>query len=62
MTGEELKRIRIEANLTQYDLAKMAATTITTISQWENGRRPIPLLSANGLRAIITGTKRQEAR
>jgi DNA-binding transcriptional regulator YiaG len=41
MTGEELKKLRKEAGLTQTDLAIKLGTHKQVISTWENNRHKI---------------------
>lgn len=41
MTGEQLKKMRLEAGLTQEELAEKIGTYKTVISRWENGRSNI---------------------
>ena len=41
MTGEELKKLRLKANLTQSELGSIIGVAYTKISQWENGKHKI---------------------
>ena len=52
MTGEELTRIRAELGLNQETLAKFIGVNPTTISNYEAGKRPIPLSVEKLLRII----------
>lgn len=49
MSGEELRKIRISAQLTQAELAKVLDVTVTTISQWERDVTKIHPLMASGI-------------
>jgi transcriptional regulator with XRE-family HTH domain len=42
MTGDELKRRRIEAGLSQSRLAEELGMSIQIVSAWEHGHRNIP--------------------
>ena len=53
MTGDELRRLREKADVSQAKLAELAEVTIRTISRWENGEVDIPALAARGLREIL---------
>lgn len=43
--GKLISKLRNEADLTQKDLANALAVTVTTIANWENGRRSLTWLS-----------------
>ena len=51
--GKRLKELRLQANLTQDELAEHAGVSTKTVSYWENGHNPITLnkipLIANAL-------------
>lgn len=40
--GEIIKKLRVEHNITQKDLARRLEVSLTTVSRWENGRGVIP--------------------
>ena len=41
--GQRLKELRLQANLTQEDLAEKVGVATKTVSYWENGPNPITL-------------------
>lgn len=41
-TGPELRTARVEADMTQADLAAAARVSIGLVKHWESGRKPIP--------------------
>ena len=41
--GKRLKDLRLEANITQEDLAEIVGVATKTVSYWENGHNPITL-------------------
>lgn len=55
--GKRLKELRLQANMTQDDLAKRVNVATKTVSYWENGHNPITLnkipLIANALNIPI---------
>jgi len=42
MTGDELKKLRIKAQLSQADLASLLGVKQPRVSDWESGARLIP--------------------
>lgn len=53
-TPAEFKAARIELGLTQKQLADMLDVSEVSISNWENGRNPIPRTAEMALWAIAT--------
>lgn len=53
MSTEEIKRIRIEAGLTQVELAKALGVGARTVQGWEGGRCQVPPPAAMALRFVI---------
>ena len=55
--GKRLKELRLQANMTQDDLAERVNVATKTVSYWENGHNPITLnkipLIANALNIPI---------
>lgn len=55
--GKRLKELRLQANMTQDELAEQVNVTTKTVSYWENGHNPITLnkipLIANALNIPI---------
>lgn len=49
MTGKQLKDIRIKANLTQLELAKVIGTSQVCISKWESGKSKVPKIAIKTL-------------
>lgn len=41
--GKRLKELRLQANVTQEDLAEKVGVATKTVSYWENGHNPITL-------------------
>ena len=41
--GQRLKELRLQANISQEDLAESVGVAIKTVSYWENGHNPITL-------------------
>ena len=41
--GKRLKELRLQANITQEDLAEKVGVATKTVSYWENGHNPITL-------------------
>ena len=41
--GKRLKELRLQANITQEDLAERVGVATKTVSYWENGHNPITL-------------------
>jgi transcriptional regulator with XRE-family HTH domain len=52
MTGEEFRKVREEAGLTQADVAKALEVTETSIYRWENGKAPISKAVEFALRSV----------
>jgi DNA-binding XRE family transcriptional regulator len=42
MTGDELKKLRIQLELTQTQLALLVDRTRDCVAKWESGKYPIP--------------------
>lgn len=53
MTGKQLKRWRLKADMTQKELAKKLGFSEACISRWERGNRPVNrLLTLAKLREV----------
>jgi DNA-binding transcriptional regulator YiaG len=50
---EDIKDFRDKEELSQYDLAKKLGVTISTIQNWESGRKTPGLKSTRKIRALI---------
>lgn len=50
MNGEQLKKLRLNANLTQSELAEKLGTYKQKISNWENGLHTISRLYVNAIK------------
>ena len=57
VSGDELRRLREKAGLTQTELANLADVDYKTINRWENSHIPIPTLAAMGLKQILEKRK-----
>ena len=53
MDGEEMKKQRLDCNVTQIQLAKCLDVSTPMISHWENQRRPINRMQAIAIRVGI---------
>src|SRR5439155_23665760 len=53
MTGDELRRLREAAGLTQAELAERLGTTVTSVSRWETGQRRIAEPIARFVRLVL---------
>ena len=51
MTGQELKQLRRDLQLTQYELAGRLGVCTLTIGNWERGKRRIPEMAVRLLAA-----------
>lgn len=59
VTGEELKRLRTRAKLTQPELAARADVAVRTVIRWEMGQVPIPALVARGLKSLFDEMRKE---
>lgn len=53
MTAEELKKLRIDAGLTQKELADRIGTYDTKVSAWENGKYAISKAYVRIIREVL---------
>lgn len=53
MTGEELKKLRLERGWTQTELAEKIGTMYNVISGWENGKHKISNVYVKILRSVF---------
>lgn len=53
LTGEQLKRMRERAGMTQQALADLLGVHRQTVTRWENGAAEIPTLAAISARWLL---------
>ena len=61
LTPDDLRSVRAKLGVTQRGLAKMLATTNDTVASWEQGRRPINLISTFAILHLFCDQKPKRA-
>lgn len=57
LTPAEFRFLRKSVGWSAVDTSRWLGTTKETISRWENGQRPIPLVADHALRALVASRK-----
>ncbi len=59
MTGQELKRLRLQLGLTQEALAVLLGVRRNTVTRWEMGKHPINAMTVIAINAVLSAERKK---